>query len=205
MLTCIINIGCKVNCIILQKNLIMDKILVGKMLKAVFAKNQFLGPLLFITYVNDLPRSISSQVFLFADHTKIMWSNSTLADHVQLQTNLNNSAKWCDTRQLNFNATKCKVIHFGWATHSYIDYYFNRDLLDSVDSYKDLGILFDTGSKFHQHTSETAMKANRVLACKRRGFINLNESVPLQLYKSTVWSILQYGSVIWGPYYVLRR
>ena len=66
------------------------------------------------------------------------------------------------------------MIHFGWATHSYGDYYLNGVLLDSVDSYKDLGILFDTGLKFHQHTSETVMKANRVLACMRRGFLNLN-------------------------------
>ena len=87
--------------------------------------------------------------------------------------------------QLNFNATKCKMLHFGRPIHSYGDYYFNGVLLDSVDGYKDLGILFDTG-KFHQHTSETAMKANRVLACMRRGFINLNESVLLQLYKSMV-------------------
>ena len=37
----------------------------------------------------------------------------------------------------------------------------------------------DTGLKFHQHASEAAMKANRVLACMRRGFINLNEWVLL--------------------------
>ena len=30
------------------------------------------------------------------------------------------------------------------------------------------------------------MKANRVLACMKRGFINLNESILLQLYKSMV-------------------
>ena len=88
-------------------------------------------------------------------HTKIMWSISTLADHVQLQNDLDNVAKQCDTWQLNFNATKCKVIHFGWATHSYRDYYLNGILLDSADSYKDLGILFDTGLKFHQHAYES--------------------------------------------------
>ena len=49
-----------------------------------------LGPLLFLTYVNDLPRSVSSQVLLFADDTKIMRSISILADHVQLQTDLDN-------------------------------------------------------------------------------------------------------------------
>ena len=66
--------------------------------------------------------------------------------------------------QCNYKA-KCKVIHFGWAIHSYGGYYLNGILLDSDDCYKDLGILFDTGLKFHQHASETAMKANRVLAC----------------------------------------
>ena len=144
--------------------------------------------------MNDLLRSISSQVFLSADDTKIMWSISTLTDHVQLQTDLDNLDKWCDTWQLNFNATKCKgIIHFGWATHSYGDYYLNGVLLDSVDCYKDLGILFDTGLKFHQHASEAAM--NRILGCMRRGFINLNESVLLQLYKSMVRPILQYRLV----------
>ena len=51
------------------------------------------------------------------------------------------------------------------------------------------------------------MKANRVLACMRRRFINLNESVLLQLYKSVVRPILEYGNhdVIWGPYYVLDQ
>ena len=173
--------------------------------KSGISQGSILGPLLFFTYVNDLPKSISSQVFLFADDTKIMQSISTLADHVQLQTDLDNLAKWCDTWQLNFNATKCKAIHFGRATYSYGDYYLNGILLDSVDSYKDLGILFDTGLKFHQHASETALKANSVLACIRREFITLNESVLLPLYKSKVLPILEYGNVIWGPHYVLDQ
>ena len=79
-----------------------------------------------------------------ADNIKLMWSISILADCVHLQTDVDNLAKWCDMWQLNFNATKYTVIHFGWATHSYEDYYLNGVLLDSVDSYKDLGILFDT-------------------------------------------------------------
>ena len=33
--------------------------------------------------------------------------------------------------------------------------------------------------KLHQHASEAAMKANRVLACMRRGFVYINESVVL--------------------------
>ena len=47
--------------------------------------------------------------------------------------------------------------------HNYGGYYFNGVLLNSVDCYKDLGILFDAGLKFPQHALEVAMKANRVL------------------------------------------
>ena len=96
-------------------------------------------------------------------------------------------------------------MHFGWTTHSYGGYYLNEILLDSVDCYKDLDILFDTGLTFHQHSSKAAMKANRVLACMRRGFINLNEPVLLRLYKSMVRPILEYGNIIWGPHYVLDQ
>ena len=48
-------------------------------------------------------------------------------------------------------------------------------------------------------------QANRVLASMRRGFINLNESVLLQLYKLMVRPILEYGNVIWGPHYELDQ
>ena len=97
-----------------------------------------------------------------------------MADHVQLQTDLDNLAKWCDVWQLKFNVTKCKVIHFGQATHSFGGYYLNGASLDSVNCHKDLGIIFDANLKFHQHASEVAMKANRVLACMKRNFIDLN-------------------------------
>ena len=85
-----------------------------------------MGPLIFLAYVNDLPRSISSRVFLFADDTVLMQSISTLADNVQLQTDLDNLAQWYDIWKLNFNATLCKVIHFVQATHSYVDYHLIR-------------------------------------------------------------------------------
>ena len=144
-------------------------------------------------------RLFSSHVSLFADNIKLIQSISTSADHVQLQTDLDNLDKWCDGWQFNFNATKFKVIHFGQATHSYGGYCLNGILLDSVDCYKDFSILFDTGLKFHQHASGAAMKANTVLACSYeksvRGFINFNEFILLQLYKSMImiWPILEYG------------
>ena len=83
--------------------------------------------------------------------------------------------------------------------------------MNSVDHYKDLGILFDidlkTKLKFHRHVSEAAMKANRALACMRRGLILIwmNIYCYIWLYKSVVWPILEYGSIILGSHYVLDQ
>ena len=74
-------------------------------------------------------------MFLFADDTKLIQSISTLADHVQLQADLDDIAKCCEAWQLNFNATKYKVIHYGRAMHNYKGCYLNGILLDLVDCY----------------------------------------------------------------------
>ena len=58
--------------------------------------------------------------------------------------------------------------------------------LDSVNCHKDLSIIFDANFKFNQHASEVAMKANRVLFCMKRSFIDLKEFVLSRLYKSIV-------------------
>ena len=71
-------------------------------MKSGVPQGSILGPLLFLIYVNDMPKSISSHVFLFADNTKLIRTISTLADHVQLQADLDNLAKWCDAWQLKF-------------------------------------------------------------------------------------------------------
>ena len=59
--------------------------------------------------------------------------------------------------------------------HSYGGYYLNGILLDSVDCHKDLGILFDTSLKFHQHASEAAMKANRIWLILEEGLLKVKQ------------------------------
>ena len=57
----------------------------------------------------------------------------------------------------------------------------NGHPLTSIDYHKDLGVTFDCNLNFHQHTSEVALKANRVLAFIKRAFIDLNYDVFLKL------------------------
>ena len=77
--------------------------------------------------------------------------------------------------------------------------------LTSMDHHKDLGLMFDCYLNFHQHISEVASKANRVLACMKRAFTDLNNDGFLKLYKAMVTPIMEYANTIWGPHFLLDK
>ena len=105
---------------------------------------------------------------------------------------------------LNFNISKCYVLHLG-LTHSYGNYCIDGNVITSTESVKDLGIIVDSSLKFHNHTAIVTARANRILAVINKSFEYLNANVLLQLYKSFVRPILEYGNIIWGPQFILDQ
>ena len=53
----------------------------------------------------------------------------------------------------------------------------NGQPLTSVDYHKYLGVTCDYHLNFPQQTSEVALKANRVLGCTKRAFVDLNNDI----------------------------
>ena len=72
-----------------------------------------LGPVLFVIYINDLPDRILSDVYLFADDTKIFRIITSDTDRAHLQEDLCSMSKWCDQWLLKMNPEKCKHLHIG--------------------------------------------------------------------------------------------
>jgi len=60
----------------------------------------------------------------------------------------------------------------------------NDDILEQVDSYKDLGVLFDPLLLFDQHLSKTVSKAYSMLGLMQRNFRELSWDCFISLYKS---------------------
>ena len=89
--------------------------------------------------------------------------------------------------------------------HSYGNYCIDGNVITSTESVKDLGIAVDSSLKFHNHTAIVTARANRILAVINKSFEYLNTNMLLQLYKSFVRPILEYGNIIWGPQFILNQ
>ena len=67
-----------------------------------------LGPILFVMFINDLPDLIKSEVFLFADDTKVFSVNKSVKDAEQLQSDLDALEEWSNKWLLNSTLISAK-------------------------------------------------------------------------------------------------
>ena len=159
-----------------------------------------IGPSLFIIYINDIPNAVKCLIQLFADDTKIFNPVSNSEEHQSLQKDLDELKLWSNKWQLNFNASKCKVMHFGHNNPNF-NYRMDGSMLENVNEEKDLGVTVDTGLTFDSHINQKVNKANKILGLIRRSFSYLDREMLITLYKSLVRPHLEYCHTITYPIY----
>ena len=74
-------------------------------------EGSMLGPVLFLVFINDLPDHIRSKVRLFADDTAVYLAVSNLEQAKLLQEDLDRLGEWSLKWDMEFNPSKCTVIH----------------------------------------------------------------------------------------------
>ena len=84
-----------------------------------------LGPLLFVLYINDMPDKIKSNIFLFADDTKIFTNSSTDQGIQDLQQDLDKLMDWSNNWLLKFHPSKCRVLDINTKEGNCNDYYLD--------------------------------------------------------------------------------
>lgn len=173
-----------------------------KPVKSGVPQGSVLGPILFVIFINDMPEAVKSMCLLFADDAKL-FRNVNLRDDTDikiLQTDVDSLTTWSRKWQLAFNVDKCKVLHLG-RTNPYNKYKMAERYLEQVEEEKDLGVLVDNELKFHKQAAVASKTANSRLGLIKKSFAMLDmTSLPL-LYTSLVRPHLEYGNVIWGPFY----
>ena len=163
-----------------------------------------LSPLLFLIYVNDLPKPHNRQnsKSQFADDTALWaaYKNIQFAARF-LCKDLRKLAKWCAKWRIKLNPEKTKVIifsRFSLAKNSEPILKLYGERLKIYPQVKFLGITFDSNFTFKKHFEEILGRCNtryhriKLLANKIWG---PSLSTILQIYKKCVRPIFEYGSL----------
>ena len=181
-------------------------------------QGSILGPLLFSSYINDMPSILTnSKCLLFADDAKIFHAidrTNFKEDMYQLQCDINQFAAWCKLWHLKINMSKCYIMRFSDklktannsndyveqnSSISGVNYFLNGQLINHVSCYKDLGINYSDSFNFDFHVDQVCKKSFHALHTINKCFRFSSQNVHLLLYNSYVHPLHDYGSSVWSP------
>ena len=154
-----------------------------------------LGPLLFLLYINDLDEEVNmiDLVKKFADDTKIGQSMATDEDRQKLVMALRNLHSWAETWGMEFNAGKCKVMHFGINNPRH-QYSMGGQVLETTEEEKDIGMVVTSNLKPSRQCAKAASTAAAVLSQISRAFHYRDRNVFVNsMYAHTSSSALRPG------------
>ena len=121
-----------------------------------------LGPLLFLLYINDLPDGIKSQVRLFADDTVVYLTVDSPGDSSILQQDLDKLQSWEAAWDMEFNPSKCQVLHITKSKQPIKTHYaLHGQGLEATSSARYLGMDITSDLSWNTHIDRTVNKANR--------------------------------------------
>ncbi len=159
-----------------------------------------LGPLLFLIYINDLPRVVSHcKLKLFADDCKIYLCVKSQDEKEMFQSDLAAINDWCDANQLSLAIVKCSILHLGPKTNPRCTYFLGGTVLPATNCVRDLGVLISPDLRFTEHCNNVAhlaaIKTNLVF----NSFFNRSPKFLMDMYKTFVRSRLEYATSVWSP------
>ena len=163
-----------------------------------------LGPILFLLYVNDLPKiSNNFQTVLFADDTTISTTGKD-SNELLYRTNseLNRVSNWTKSNKLTLNTSKTELMIITNRNFaSSMDVTLTNEVIRPTASCKFLGVMLDDKLSFKEHISFILKKISR-----HSGILyKIRDGLPLQTrlnyYYSFIYPYISYNIVVWGGTY----
>jgi hypothetical protein len=167
-------------------------------------QGSILGPLLFIIYMNDLPRCLEFyNVILYADDTVIYYS-STMIQEVEskLNTDLVNITDWFNSNLLTLNFEKSSFLLICGSRKlklcGEVKLVVQGKQFKQAATTKYLGIKIHENMTWSDHIRDICSKINRRIGILKQVRHILPRQELVTLYNSIVLPLMDYGDLIWG-------
>ena len=178
-------------------------------------QGSFLGPLLFIIYINDLPNCVQNSVCrLFADDCILCRQIRSLHDSNKLQTYLDQLQKWESKWLMEFHPSKCQVISITNKVKPIIgDNQIHDPILEQINNNNNgyflsaispessyLGAYIDSKLTFNTHADAIVKKASPTCAFLARNIVRCCRKVKRTTYSTYIRLIVKYASPVWDSH-----
>ena len=160
-----------------------------------------LGPILFLIFINDLDMEtpMVEIVRKFADDTKVGNGAKTMKEREDLQEALDKLSSWADRWGMEFNVSKCKVMHVGHNNEKHA-YTMKGQQLTETEEERDIGVMVSRQLKPSVQCKHAARTAQTVLGQLTRAFHYRDRHVFLRLYIQYVRPHLEFCVPAWSPW-----
>ena len=157
-------------------------------------QGSILGPLLFILYVNDLPKISNKFVLiLFADDTTILLEGNNIHSIVtSLNYELDKLVIWLNANKLSINVSKTHYMVFHRARRKidHEDIILSNNILQQVHYTKFLGIIIDDKLKWANHISYIKNKIAKGLIKGQKGVKNTSVTAAIPFFRFFIFYLL---------------
>ena len=161
-------------------------------------QGSILAPLLFLIFLNDIESGIQSNISLFADDVALLRTFKNCNDLEQtLNNDLNLLNNWALKWGMEFNPMKTEIMLFSNnKIKSKPNLTFKGIILKQVPSHKHLGVHLSEDMHWTTHINSCVRRVNKKLGQLRRNSYKLKVQQMVDIYKSMIRPILEYGSVL---------
>lgn len=156
-------------------------------------QGSILGPLLFVLFINDLPRLKNSQIVAYADDVTVVHLTD-ISDELDFQSDIDSFVDWAHKKKLVINDTKTKsLIVSRHSSPPISNVTINGHIIEEASALKILGVFFSSDNRWDFHVDFLFKKCCRALSLvKRIRFNCTNTEIVWQAYIGLVFSQISF-------------